>query len=104
MSTTGSVLTYVTCMRSGIQISQHTYVQIDLSTLYIVGDKGMAQPVTRYMCYTRTGVPDFRTKDLLLDELNLDKNGNSVQYRVNGKPDGVYGNHLEVEVERVGEV
>ena len=92
----------VTTKRAGTVIAQHIPVRLDNISPQAAAQMGGASPFNTYELYSQVGVPDIRTGDQLMDEVNIDaKTGNFVLYRVMGNPETYDNSYVATLVEKI---
>ena len=96
------ISTLITTKRAGTVIAQHIPVRLDNISPQVAAQMGGASPYNTYELYSQVGVPDIRTGDQLMDEVNIDaKTGNNTLYRVMGNPETWDGSYLSTLVEKI---
>ena len=96
------ISTLVTVKRAGTTTSQHIPVRLDNISAQAAAQMGGASPYNTYELYSQVGVPDIRTGDQLMDEVNIDgKTGNNTLYRVMGNPETYDNSYLATLVEKI---
>ena len=96
------ISTLVTTKRAGTVIAQHIPVRLDNISPQAASQMGGASPYNTYELLSQVGVPDIRTGDQLMDEVNIDaKTGNNTLYRVMGNPESWDGSYLSTLVEKI---